>query len=224
LSCPLGPPPLYSFLPSPFPSLPPPAQALTEPLLSLTNGIFSPIQVEVRDQWRVSRPNGEDVLLRSAAFSVMHGQGQRAGIEMGKTSEPVTVLMPSTPAGQAALIKGETATHFRLSIERMRVHMGKKMAVVCEVRPPFGIRVHFASVFVVGPLRYFTCVLRVSRPVVCLFVCLFVCLCGFLVVGRLVSSHFVWSARWESPLTCYVVLRFGDGCGLRPPTFPSLHS
>ena len=134
--------PTTLFSSSHLPSSPTPApKMLSESPPSLTTSLFASIQVEVRDQWRVSRPNGEDVLLRSAAFSVMHGQGQRAGVEMGKTSEPVTVLLPSTPAGQAALIKGETATHFRLSIERMRVKMGQKMAVVCEVRLLFRLKV-----------------------------------------------------------------------------------
>ena len=42
----------------------------------------SPLQVEVRDQWRVSRGHGEDVLLRTDAIcNIIYGTGRAEAIE-----------------------------------------------------------------------------------------------------------------------------------------------
>jgi len=115
-----------------------------------------PLQVEVRDQWRVSRANGEDVVLRSAAISsVIYGAGRADALENalcnGVVKHAAELLKKVPPVKGAELGNSGTAVApggaggggggdggrnrpvpFRLTVERTRVPHGCGMAVVCD--------------------------------------------------------------------------------------------
>ena len=117
-----------------------------------------PLEVEVRDQWRVSRENGEDVLLRSDAISnIIYGSGRADSVEEAlldgivcHASELSKKPVPIKAAEGAGLGPGVGGVGggsgsgkigegiqirpvpFRLTVERTRVPHGCAMAVECE--------------------------------------------------------------------------------------------
>jgi len=118
-----------------------------------------PLQVEVRDQWRVSRGIGEDVVLRSDAISrVIYGTGRVDAIENAlcdgvikharellKKVPPVKSAELGDPGaagrvgggGGGAERGGDEGVRtrpvpFRLTVERTRVTHGCAMAVACD--------------------------------------------------------------------------------------------
>mmetsp|Transcript_47019 Transcript_47019/g.114557 ORF Transcript_47019/g.114557 Transcript_47019/m.114557 type:complete len:1100 (+) Transcript_47019:8-3307(+) len=99
---------------------------------------LGPLHVEVRDQWRVDRQHGEDVLLRTDAFRVMYGKG-RGAVDPYTEPGPM-VIHPRDAApddardGSGAMIPAPepTSTRYRLVAERTRVPLGQSMAVESE--------------------------------------------------------------------------------------------
>jgi hypothetical protein len=118
-----------------------------------------PLEVEIRDQWRVSRGTGEDVLLRSDAIAnIIYGAGRADKVEealldgvVRHASELLKKTVPIKSAEGAALgaragdvgggggggarVPGDMHVRpvpFRLTVERTRVPHGCAMAVECE--------------------------------------------------------------------------------------------
>jgi len=90
-----------------------------------------PMQLEVRDQWRVSRQNGEDWVLRTDAIAqVVYGQGRLDAVEEaildGKVKHAADVMKHAEPQDGE---KRAAITNFHLNVERTRVPLGCAMAV-----------------------------------------------------------------------------------------------
>mmetsp|Transcript_57241 Transcript_57241/g.134771 ORF Transcript_57241/g.134771 Transcript_57241/m.134771 type:complete len:1162 (+) Transcript_57241:381-3866(+) len=102
--------------------------------LSAAASLQGPLQLEVRDQWRVSRQHGEDLVLRSDALTrVIYGHSRAEVQEEALSLQRVThvselVRRVDPPEGMRRV----PTTRLRLSVERTRVPLGCAMAVECE--------------------------------------------------------------------------------------------